>query len=152
MTELKAISIEGTSKCPQIDFNHLTGELKLSGRSFPENAIQIYDPLLIWISEYIKSPPLVTNLYLKLEYFNTSSLLCIVKMIKGLSKIEKQGAAFYIHLYFDDEDFEIKDTDNLQDVIRSQFNDMKELKIKIGIKIHGTDKDGRTSEDTIILY
>jgi hypothetical protein len=152
MTELKAISVEGTSKCPQIDFNHLTGELKLSGRSFPENAIQIYEPLLIWISEYIKSPPLVTNLYLKLEYFNTSSLLCIVKMIKGLSKIEKQGASFYIHLYFDDEDFEIKDTDNLQDVIRSQFNDMRELKIKIGIKIHGTDKDGRTTEDTVILY
>jgi hypothetical protein len=151
MPELKDIFVEGTPKSPQIDFNHLTGELKLFGRSFPENALQVYEPLLLWINDYIKSPPLTTNLYLKLEYFNTSSLLCIVRMVKALSKIEEKDSFLYIHLYFDDEDFEVKDVDNLRDVISSQFNDIGELKITIGIKIHGTDKDGNAIEESIVL-
>ncbi len=151
MIEIKDLFIEGTPKSPQIDFNHRTGELKLFGRSFPENAIQIYDPLLSWINEYIKSPNRTTNLYLKLEYFNTSSLLSIVKMIKGLSKIDKKDTYLYIHLYFDDEDFEIKDVDNLRDVISSQFNDIGKLKTTIGLKIHGTDEQGNIIEDSMIL-
>jgi hypothetical protein len=43
MNKIKNIFIEGTAKSPQIDFNQLTGELILFGKSIPENAAKVYD-------------------------------------------------------------------------------------------------------------
>lgn len=151
MQELKDIFIEGTAKSPQVDFKNLTGELKLSGRSYPENSFQVYEPLFLWINEYIKSPNQITNLYLKLEYFNTSSLLCIAQIIKTLCRIEQKDYSLFIHLYFDNEDFDIREMDNLKDVISLQIHNIGELKIKIGIRVHGTDTDGNIVEDSTIL-
>jgi hypothetical protein len=150
MTEIKDLFIEGTPKSPQIDFEHLTGELKLSGRSFPENASKVYEPLLSWIGDYIKSPHHTTNLHLKLEYFNTSSMLNIVLMIKALSKIDRKDSFLYIHLYFDNEDFDIKEAETLRDVICSQVNNISESKISIAINVHGTDEDGNIVADSTI--
>ncbi|HCI54795.1 MAG TPA: hypothetical protein DFI01_02600 [Bacteroidales bacterium] len=45
MKELKNIYIEKTSKTPEVDFDAITGDLILSGRSIPENATEIYEPL-----------------------------------------------------------------------------------------------------------
>jgi hypothetical protein len=149
--EFNDIIIEGTLKSPKIEFNLSTGELILSGRSFPENAAQVYEPLLFWIDNYIKSPQQTTNLYLKLEYFNSSSLLWIVRIVKTLSKIDQKDSFFFIHLYFDEDDFDIREADNLRDVISSLVKYTGELKVTIGIKTHGTDKDGKTVTDTTIL-
>ena len=44
MDEFSSISIDQTAKTPQIDFNHLTGELILSGKSIPENAAKYMNP------------------------------------------------------------------------------------------------------------
>ena len=53
---MKNLFIEPTAKTPQIDLNHPTGELILSGRSIPENAAIIYEDILKWVTEYIKNP------------------------------------------------------------------------------------------------
>ena len=47
--ELKNLYIEPTAKTPQIDLNHLTGELILSGKSIPENAAVLYENVLKWV-------------------------------------------------------------------------------------------------------
>ena len=41
--EIKNLFIEPTPKTPQIDLNHLTGELIFSGKSIPENAAKLYE-------------------------------------------------------------------------------------------------------------
>lgn len=150
MSEFKNLSTGGTPKTPKIEFNALTGELILQGRSFPENSAEVYDPLVEWVSEYVKIPREVTNFYLKLEYFNSSSLLWIIKIIKGLCRIDKEGSNLFFHLYFDDDDFDEKDADELKDVIRSIIV-IEELKVKIGIKIHGTDSKGEVIDESSIL-
>ena len=141
MEELKSIFIEGTLKSPRIEFNHLKGELILSGRSYPENSVRIYEPLLFWINDYIKSPPDITNFHLKLEYFNTSSLLWIVQIVKALCKIDKDNSALVIHLYFDEEDYDARDAEELRDILVSQVDKSGELKIKISIKTHGSGEN-----------
>lgn len=151
MSDIKRIFIEGTIKTPQIDFDPLSGDLILSGRSFPENAAKVYEPLQEWIIEYIKSPQSNTNIHLKLEYFNSSSLIWIVKMIKFLSKIDKEGSSLFINLYFDNEDFDHKDKDEFKDVICSVFDNIEEPKVKIGIKIKGTDSKGNVVDESLIF-
>ena len=74
------ILIEGNRRNPHIDFNRYTGELILSGKSIPENAAKVYEPLLLWIEEYIQSPRPTTNLRLNLEYFNTATSIWLASM------------------------------------------------------------------------
>ena len=62
MNELQSLILENTPKTPQIDLNKFTGDLILSGRSIPENAAKLYEPVLTWVNEYINDPRPTTNL------------------------------------------------------------------------------------------
>jgi hypothetical protein len=151
MTDINRIFIEGTLKTPQVDFNHLSGDLILSGRSIPENAAKVYDPLLVWIGEYVKSPKMTTNLRLNLDYFNSASTIWISKLVRGLGKIEKEDCVLYIHIYFDIEDFEEMNADDLRRTIGSLIDNIDETKISIGIKVYGTDSGGKVVKESTIL-
>jgi hypothetical protein len=149
MKELKSIFLEGTTKGPQIDFNHLTGELILYGKSIPENAAKIYEPLLNWINNYVLSPADSTNLRLNLEYFNTASSIWIAKIIKALSTISKPDHVLFIHLYVDIEDSETLGHDDIKDIIGSLTDNLGETKSSICIKIYGTDEEGKIIKESI---
>lgn len=151
MTELKGLYIEGSKKTPKIEFTHLTGELTLEGRSIPENVAKVYDPLVVWINEYVKFPCATTNFHLKLEYFNSSSLVWIIKIILALSKIELKGAVLYVHLYFEIEDFEENITDELSTIIDVIADKVRNLTFNMAFKTHGIDKDGRVVKEATIL-
>jgi len=79
MKEIKNIFQDSTEKAPQVDFNYLTGELILAGKSIPENATELYEPIYSWINDYIKNARPTTNLRLNLEYFNTASSIWLAK-------------------------------------------------------------------------
>jgi hypothetical protein len=151
MNQIKNIFIERTAKTPQIDFNQLAGELILSGKSIPENAAKVYEPLLAWINDYIKSPRHTTNLRLNLEYFNTSSSIWLAKMITALSKISEDDYVLFIHLYFDIEDFESMDMEELKNIVGQLVDNISEGKISIGIKTYGTDVNGKIVKESTIF-
>jgi hypothetical protein len=151
MNQIKNIFIERTAKTPQVDFNQLTGELILFGKSIPENAAKVYEPLLAWINDYIKSPRHTTNLRLNLEYFNTSSSIWLAKMVNALSKISEDDYVFFIHLYFDVEDFESMDMEELKNIVGQLVDNISEGKISIGIKTYGTDVNGKIIKESTIF-
>jgi hypothetical protein len=151
MNNIKNIFIERTKKTPQIDFNQLTGELILFGKSIPENAAKVYEPLLAWINDYIKSPRRTTNLRLNLEYFNTSSSIWLAKMVNALSKISEDDYVLFIHLYFDIEDFESMDTEELKDIVGKLVDNISEGKISIGLKTYGSDVNGKIVKESTIF-
>src|SRR5665647_591657 len=99
MKEFQSLIIEQTVKTPQIDLNQLTGDLIFSGRSIPENAAKVYEPVLLWVTKYILIAKPTTNLRLDLEYFNTASLLWLTKIFKVLMRISEPDYALIVHLY-----------------------------------------------------
>ena len=151
MDQIKNIFIERTAKTPQVDFNQLTGELILFGKSIPENAAKVYEPLLAWINDYIKSPRHTTNLRLNLEYFNTPSSIWLAKMVNALSKISEDDYVFSIHLYFDIEDFESMDMEELKNIVGQLVENISEGKISIGVKTYGTDVNGKIVKESTIF-
>jgi len=152
MGNIKDIFIEGTAKSPQIDFNHLTGDLILYGKSIPENAAKVYEPLLFWVNEYVKSPRKTTNLRLNLEYFNSATLIWLAKIVKALSKIDLEESVFFIHIYFDLEDFESMESDELKDLIGLLVDNIGDSKVSIGIKSYGTDGNGKIISGSTIVF
>ncbi len=151
MNELKGKYVEGTAKTPQVEFNHLTGELVLEGRSIPENSGKVYEPLLEWINEYVKSPCNITNFHLNIEYFNSSSLIWITKIILALSNTKLPGAIVYIHLYFEVEDFEDGITEELSDLIEVLSDKIHGAACSIAFKTHCIDGNGKEIKESTIL-
>jgi hypothetical protein len=149
MKELSTIFYKATDKTPMVDFNHLTGDLILSGRSTPENAARIYEPLLTWTNSYITNSRPKTNLRLNLEYFNTSSLLWISKIIKTLCKINNQESLLLIHLYFNIEDFE--SMEEIQDEISMITDLILNASLNVGCIVYGTDDKGKVLKESKVF-
>lgn len=151
MSDLKGLYVKGTGKTPGIEFTPVIGELVLEGRSIPENAAKVYEPLLAWIREYVKSPCTTTNFHLKLEYFNSSSLVWIVKIIVELGNIKIKGAILYIHFYFEIEDIKAGITDELKDLIEVISDKIRSIKINVAVKTHGIDGNGNVIKESTFL-
>jgi len=149
--ELKNIFIEPTSKTPQIDLNHLTGELIFSGRSIPENAVELYDNILKWVTLYANDPRHTTNLRLNLEYFNTASSIWLAKIVKALSAIKDSESTLMIHLYFNIEEFDSMDAEDLKDALSPIIDILGTPKVSLGIKIYGIDDNGEILKESIVL-
>jgi len=149
--ELKNLFIEGSVKTPQIDLNYINGELIFSGRSIPENSAELYENILEWVHEYIKSPRKNTNLRLNLEYFNTASSIWLGKIVKALSTIENSEYTLIIHLYFSIEEFENMDSEDIKDALSPVVDIIGSPTISIGIKIYGTDSGGQILKESIVL-
>jgi len=151
MKETGSLYIEGTAKAPQIDLNHFSGELILSGRSIPENAAKVFEPVLDWISNYIKSPNITTNFRLNLEYFNTSTSIYLAKIIKRLSSISNPECKLFIHIYFTAEESASMDKEEIKDIMGSLTDTIGETTISIGVKVYATDDNGKIVKETQVF-
>lgn len=149
--ELKNFYIESTVKTPQIDLNHLTGELILSGRSIPENAADLYDQVLKWVNQYARDPRHTTNLRLNLEYFNTASSIWLAKIVKALCSIKEPEATLIIHLYFNIEEFDSMEVEDLKDALSPIIDMVGTPAVSLGIKIYGTDENGEILKESMVL-
>lgn len=152
MKDFQSLIIEKTIKTPHIDLNPLTGDFIFSGRSIPENAARIYEPVLNWISEYVKDARPVTNLRFNIDYFNTSSSLWMARILKTISKINNPDAVLIIHLYLPIDEFEeLKEFDDIKDVF-SPIEDIFQNSIpSIGIKIYGTNEEAEIIKDKTVF-
>jgi hypothetical protein len=149
--ELKNIFIEPTSKTPQIDLNHLTGELIFSGRSIPENAVDLYEKILKWVNQYVENPKHTTNLRLNLEYFNTASSIWLAKIVKSLCSIKEPEYTLMIHLYFNIEEFDSMEVEDLKENLSPIIDMIGTPVVSIGIKIYATDDKGEILKESMVL-
>jgi hypothetical protein len=152
MEELKNLVIEQTPKTPQIDLNHLSGEIILSGKSIPENAAKIYEPVFNWVNNYILQARPVTNLRLSLEYFNTPSSIWISKIIKVLTRINNPDYMLLVHLYLPLEEYdEINELDDLKDSFSPITNIFQNTIPSVGLKLYAMNNESEIVKDALVL-
>jgi len=149
--DLKSLYIEPSAKTPQIDLNHLSGELIFSGRSIPENAALLYENILKWTKEYAVNPRPTTNLRLNLEYFNTASAIWLAKIVQAICNIENRENTLIIHSYFSIQDFDNFNTDDILDELYPLINLVGTTNISVGIKIYGTDEKGEIIKESMLF-
>lgn len=97
-----------TINVPEIDFNTKEGKFCISGKSVFENVEAYYKPLITKLDKYIADPLDETVFVFKMEYFNTSSALWILKIFYRLEELHKNGKDVCVKWYYaaDDEDME----------------------------------------------
>ena len=148
---MENLKISATAKTPEIDFNYSTGELVSTGISIPENPAKLYEVVLEWVKDYAEQPNQVTNFRLNLDYFNTSSVMWIAKMVKVLSSMKQKEATLMVHLYYDILEFETMEAEDIADTISPIIGIVDSPTISIGIKIYGTDSEGQILKETIVF-
>ena len=150
--ELTSFFTESTPKTPQIDFNHLSGELILSGKSIPENPAKVYEPVLDWVKEYVLQARPITNLRLDLEYFNTSSLIWLSKILKVLKQIKEPEYILFVHLYIPVEDYdEMNELDDVDDALTPIRDLLQDATPCVGIKLYGTNSKSEVVKDALVF-
>jgi hypothetical protein len=152
MKEFSNLYVEQTPKTPQVDLNQFTGELILYGKSIPENAAKVYEPVFNWVSEYIRNPRSTTNFRINLEYFNTSSSIWLVKILKVLIQIKNPDFVLILHLYIPLEDFEdMEESGDLKDAFSPISDILYDAVVSIGIKVYGIDDQEKILKDKLIF-
>ena len=102
---MEIISIEETKKTPSIILNVSEKKFEIKGRSMPEDATEFYEPIVLWLHEYSKSPEANgINLMVKLDYFNTTSSKMILEIFKIFENLENHTILW--HYFEDDEDMQ----------------------------------------------
>jgi hypothetical protein len=89
---MEHLIINKTDDTPEIDFNPSTKELKISGRSLPEDVTTFYAPVLAWLDELEETPSGTFKFIVNLEYFNTASSKLILDILMRLEDIHTGGS------------------------------------------------------------
>ncbi|MBN1388731.1 MAG: SiaC family regulatory phosphoprotein [Bacteroidales bacterium] len=153
MNQFQSLVIEQTSRSPQIVLNHLSGELLLYGKSIPENASKVYEPVFNWVKEYILRARPVTNLRINLEYFNTSTSIWITKIIRALNCIYNPEYLLMVHLYIPlEEYYNLKEFDDLNDLFNPITDVFNNTSACVGLKLHAVNSKSEIVRDALILF
>jgi len=124
---MENIVISGTSKTPEVNFDAALGKLEITGRSIPENSYQFYEQLLTWLDQYASTPQKQTLLVFKLDYFNTSSSMYILGILKKLEKLHVAGNKTEVKWYYDSDDEDMLQTgEDLKQIVKLPI-DMVEI-------------------------
>ena len=86
---MKVLHIEGTEDTPEVLLDSGNNTFSISGRSFPENAIDFYEPIFAWLQKYAEEVENDMEFEFCMEYFNTSSSKQIAKIFLLLEKINE---------------------------------------------------------------
>lgn len=85
------LSIKATALTPLVMFDPVQGNMKIEGRSIPENADDFWMPVLNWFESYMLSPINSTIFSINLEYFNISSSKRILFLLYKLNELAENG-------------------------------------------------------------
>jgi len=149
--KLKKLHIPDTKSTPEIDFDPDEGMLIIEGKSIPENATKIYEPVIDWLKEYAKIARDKTYLHFKLTYFNTASSIWMTRMIKVLSKINDPEKLLTINLYFHIEEYDEMDDDDIQEAISMVLKVINDATVSLGVKLFGIDDRDSILKERLIL-
>lgn len=103
---METLKINGSEDTPTIILDKDNEYFELSGRSYPEDVVEVYQPALEWFEWYKTDPNPTTILHIKYEYFNTATSKAILELITKMEELYNQGydAQVYWHYYSDDEE------------------------------------------------
>lgn len=99
------LQIKETQKTPRIIFRK-SGEFKISGNSFLENAEEFYEPIIQWLENYILSPAEKTIINFEFNYYNTTSQLWIYRILENLADLKKIGKKIEINWFYEEEEIQ----------------------------------------------
>ena len=103
-------TLEPTKYTMEVDLDPATGVFHLSGNSYPEDAINFFEPINEWIENYISQMKQGITLNIKMNYINSSSSKCFLDLFEILEGFASKGGEVVVNWYYQEDDDDILDT------------------------------------------
>ncbi len=101
---MEHLILNPTNYTPGVNFNYSTGALEITGTATPEDSYNFFQPLIRWFDDYKSKPASTTTLIFKMEYFNTSSTVFMLRLMKGAASLDIAGHPVKIKWYYKEND------------------------------------------------
>ncbi len=104
------VKIEKSFSTPEIIIQ--TGKIEIRGKSIPEDSFDFYSPVIENINKYLEENNEFTEVFIFLEYINSSSKKFLTNILNLLEKSYLKGKKVEITWQYDEDDESIYDLGN----------------------------------------
>ena len=101
MQELRELTLAGTTSSPTMRCTLAPLCIFMQGDSYPENAFELFNPLLQWAETALESSEEPFLVELELIYLNTSSVRIMMDLFDTLEAAHQRGVAVAVNWYYD---------------------------------------------------
>ena len=122
--------IEASDRSPYVLLDRQESILKLEGRSYPEEGMDFFDPIILRFRTLEGSETPIRTIHIRLEYYNSSTTKAISELFQLLKTVKSAGHEVKVIWEYEEEDDGIQedidmflDTFDLPfDIRYTQFN------------------------------
>lgn len=104
---MQNITVPETMKSPFVEFEIISGSIKIKGRSIMENPKPFYDKILKFLDQFLTLSSIKTTVNIQLEYYNTPSSPFLFQIFRKLSEAIKNGKEVVVNWHYDEDDMEV---------------------------------------------
>lgn len=101
---MNPLKIEPFLQTPEINFDPDSGKMMLSGKSYPADAIEFYQPIIEWGKKYSDSNSKATELICEIEYLNSASQKQLVELIMAFKPLADSDQLLVVWKYEEGDD------------------------------------------------
>jgi len=98
---MKTLFIEATGETPEIHFDAEKAIFTIKGKSFPEETREFFDPVMGWLNDYADAPNESTKVTIHMDYYNSSTSVALMEILKTLERIHLKGHEVTIYWLYD---------------------------------------------------
>lgn len=99
---MENLHIEATKYTPEIKLDADIGLLSFSGKSYPENTFDFYQPILEWVNTYFdQKVQKKTVIEMDIIYFNSSSSKLFFDFFDILEEAHESGKEIIVRWFYD---------------------------------------------------
>ncbi len=102
-------TIEATDRTPSVVLDRQDSFLKIEGRSYAEEGMDFFDPIILRFKTLEDSDNPVKTIHIRLEYYNSSTAKAIAELLTSLNKAKTNGHDVKVIWEFEEDDDGIQD-------------------------------------------
>ncbi len=106
---MERLKLEPTKYTIEVDLDPDTGIFNMLGNSYPEDAMNFFEPINEWIENYISQIKRGITLNIRMNYINSSSSKCFLDIFEILENYAADGGEVMINWYYKEDDDDIYD-------------------------------------------
>lgn len=104
---MDVLQIEPYLQTPEVNFDPASGVMLISGKSYPSDAVEFYQPIIQWAKLYSENPATNTELICEIEYLNSASQKQLVELIYSFKPLHDSGHSFKVSWKYEEGDDDI---------------------------------------------
>ncbi|MBL4587278.1 MAG: DUF1987 domain-containing protein [Flavobacteriales bacterium] len=96
--------IEATDRTPSVVLDRQVSILKIEGRSYPEEGMDFFDPIILRFKTLEGSDNPIKVIHIRLEYYNSSTTKALAELLSCLKKAKTNGYDVKVIWEFEEDD------------------------------------------------